>query len=536
MVTEPIPYPVQSWKRLIVPLGLIVAVVIGIPVALTGFRSNAFMPHIFCYLNDPVLTWTHVVSDSLIGLSYLAISATLLYIVRRSQGGIPFHWLFIAFGLFIVACGGTHVMEVITVWHPYYWASAAVKVITAGASVATAIALPLVTPTIFARMTAAERSEERRQKLEAANNELQRLNKELREYDDLKNSLVSRQAAQIGSWEWDIKTGANRWTIPVEIMHGLDPGSYDGRYESWWATVHPDDRPAVEDAMRRAFQTGQYDIEYRTVRKDGSLYWTAARGNVLYAADGTAERMLGICMDVTARKKNEEVLLRAEKLAAAGRLAATVAHEINNPLEAVTNLIYLARTNENDPKPLLELAERELSRVAVITRQTLGFYRERSSPVAVEVADLIDEILGLYTSRFEGKGVKIRREFGASPVINVVRGELYQVIANILANAVDASPVNGTVTVRLSETDHVTIEIEDEGPGIAPEVKLRMFEPFFTTKKDVGTGLGLWVSRQLLEQMGGAISYRDGDGGSHDSTCFEIRVPKGRAASAKTVE
>jgi hypothetical protein len=119
--------------------------------------DSAFLPYAFCYLNNARLTWTHVISDSLIALSYVSISATLLFIVRKSQGSIPFHWLILAFGLFIVACGGTHAMEVLTVWRPYYWLSASIKVVIAGASVATAISLPLVTPMILNRLDSAER-------------------------------------------------------------------------------------------------------------------------------------------------------------------------------------------------------------------------------------------------------------------------------------------------------------------------------------------------------------------------------------------
>jgi PAS domain S-box-containing protein len=516
----------------LIPFGVVVALAIGIPVAFAGMGDSAFLPHAFCYLNNARLTWTHVISDSLIALSYLSISATLLFIVRKSQGSIPFHWLILAFGLFIVACGGTHAMEVLTVWRPYYWLSASIKVVTAGASVATAISLPLVTPMILNRLDSAERSEERRQGLEHANAELHRLNQELREYDTLKNTLMTRQSARIGAWEWNMRTGENKWSEPVEIMHGLQPGTYDGRYESWWATVHPDDRHVVEEAIGQASKTGLYDVEYRTIRSQGSVYWTAARGHILPGADGTPERMLGICMDVTVRKENEATLLRAEKLAAAGRMAATVAHEINNPLEAVMNLLYIARTTDGDPKDLLELADRELSRVASITRQTLGFYRDNSLPTEVSPSSVIDEVVMLYNSKAVAKDIKLVKVVQAEPTIHVVRGEFHQVIANVLSNAIDASPRTGTITVKLtvSEDGGARIDVEDDGPGIPNEVATRLFEPFFTTKKDVGTGLGLWVSRQIMERMGGSISFAARTSGP--GTCFSVYLPRPRAAAS----
>jgi PAS domain S-box-containing protein len=525
--------PENAWTRLLIPIGVLTAIAVGVPFLSKNLGSSNFLPHAYCYLNNGKLTWTHVISDGLIGASYLAISLTLLYIVRRSQGGVPFHWLVIAFGLFIVACGGTHVMEVITVWRPYYWISAAVKVVTAGASVATAIALPLVTPTILQRLKSAESSEEHRLQLEKANAELQYANRELKQVDQLKNALMAQEAARIGNWEWNMRTGENTWSEPVEIMHGLAPGSYDGRYESWWATVHPDDRHLVAAAIERATSTGQYDVEYRTLRKDDSIYWTAARGQVVRAADGTPEKLLGICMDVTARKSTEETLLKAEKLAAAGRMAATVAHEINNPLEAVMNLIFIARTGNQDNKPLLELAERELSRVAAITKQTLGFYRESVSPRNVDVAAVVEEVLTLYSTKLETKRITVERQFDFRPVLLLARGELHQVISNILSNAIDASANGGTihVSVASAENEQTTISIADSGPGIPDDVQRRLFEPFFTTKKDVGTGLGLWVSRQLMERIGGSVTYQTTTSGALTGTCFTLKF---RAAAGAT--
>jgi PAS domain S-box-containing protein len=377
--------PVSGQSRTPIYLALLALLAIGLPLAATQLHSNSFLPHWYCYLGNGPLTWTHVGSDFLIGLSYVAISGTLVYIVRRSEGAIPFHWMVLAFGLFIVACGGTHFMEVVTIWKPYYWVSAAVKVVTAAASVSTAIALPLLSPAILHRLSAAKSSEVRRGQVEVANLELQRLYRELREAERLKDALVAQNAARIGDWSWDIRTGKTIWSEAVEAMHGVAPGAHDGRVESARATVHPDDRERVSAAMEKAMESGDYDVEYRTVRADESEHWTAARGKVLRGADGKPERLLGICMDVTGRKANEDALLRAEKLAAAGRLAATVAHEINNPLEAVMNLVFLARTTDEDNRPLLEMAERELARVSAIARQTLGFYRDTSSPTDVSL-------------------------------------------------------------------------------------------------------------------------------------------------------
>jgi len=515
-------------------LGLTVFVV---PLIASRFGNSTFLPHLYCYLSNPILTWTHVSSDLLIGLSYVAISYTLLILVRRSQGGIPYHWLLLAFGLFIVACGATHFVEVVTVWWPFYWWAASIKIVTAAASVATAIALPLMCPQILSRLESAEASEERKVQLETMNAELQRLNDEMKQYDQLKNSLFAQEAARIGDWEWNIRTGANRWSEAVEVMHGLEPGSYDGRYESWWASVHPDDRELVGHAIKRANETGEYEVEYRTIRADGQTYWTAARGRVIFDSDQKPEKLIGICMDVTERKHNEAALLRAEKLATAGRLAATVAHEINNPLEAVMNLVFLAKSDSSDREHLLTMAERELSRVAAIARQTLGFYRDSGNAVEVSLADVLGDTLELYASKLESKAIVVDRDLQVIPTIVARRGDLYQIVANLLTNAIDASPQGGKIFIRtfVAGNDSLGMEFEDQGSGIAPEIAARLFEPFFTTKKDFGTGLGLWVSRRLAEHLGGIITLKD-PGGSGTGACFRLVLTSayGQTANSAT--
>jgi hypothetical protein len=177
--------------------------------------------------NRPLI-YTHLVSDLLIGLSYVAISVTLAWIVYRARRGIPFHWLFLAFGMFIIACGATHFMEVTTLFKPLYWLSAYVKAITAAASLATAVALPLVTPNILQQVEAAALSEQRRVRLESANRELARAASELQELDQLKNNFVAQRAANLGTWEWRMADNRVTWSETVETMHGLPRGGQRG--------------------------------------------------------------------------------------------------------------------------------------------------------------------------------------------------------------------------------------------------------------------------------------------------------------------
>ncbi|HET7873268.1 MAG TPA: PAS domain-containing sensor histidine kinase, partial [Terriglobales bacterium] len=273
---------------------------------------------------------------------------------------------------------------------------------------------------------------------------------------------------------------------------------------------------------------------FRTIWEDGKEHWVSGKGKVILGADGQPERMVGIGADVDRRRREEEALRRSEKLAAAGRLAATIAHEINNPLEAVTNLIYLMRQDEAlsaETRKLLKLSEEQLARVNHIARQTLAFYRERSVPEMVDVIQTFEELLAILQSRLTAKHVSVEKQFAEVPTLRAFRGEVRQVLSNLITNAIDASPLNSKLVLRVmpgpalngNRAATVLMEVEDFGHGIRPEHRERIFEPFFTTKSDVGTGLGLWVSRQIVEKHGGTLEFRSAPEGK--GTCFSLVLP-----------
>ncbi len=250
-----------------------------------------------------------------------------------------------------------------------------------------------------------------------------------------------------------------------------------------------------------------------------------------------AGKLIGVVLvfrDVTNERKSQELLRRTEKLSAAARLSATVAHEINNPLEAVGNLIYIAKQSAGaapDIVHALDLAEQELERVAHITRQTLGFYRESNEASQIDLPGLIDSVLRLYSNKLNSKAVLVEREFDSCPSMFGVPGELKQVISNLVSNAVDAVKVNGRIRFKLhgmedGNAGRIQLVIEDDGPGVPPEIAERIFEPFFTTKKDIGTGLGLWVTKEIIERHGGNISVRPA-GNNHGApgAAFVIDLP-----------
>jgi PAS domain S-box-containing protein len=247
-------------------------------------------------------------------------------------------------------------------------------------------------------------------------------------------------------------------------------------------------------------------------------------------------RLIGVVLvfhDASRERNLQEVLRRTEKLAAAARLAATVSHEINNPLEAIGNLIFLAKNNPDAPDKVteqLQLAEQELARVSHITRQTLGFYRESASPTSVHVPTLIESVLTLYSNKLQIKQIKVHLALEDCPAITGLAGEIQQLVSNIISNAIDAAPVSGTLKidaspVKLADGKSIQLKIEDDGPGIAPENMDRIFEPFFTTKKDVGTGLGLWVCKEIAQRHGGSVKVQSNYGNGTNGAIFTVLLP-----------
>ena len=247
-------------------------------------------------------------------------------------------------------------------------------------------------------------------------------------------------------------------------------------------------------------------------------------------------RLIGVVLvfrDASHERSLQEVLRRTEKLAAAARLAATVAHEINNPLEAVGNLIFLARTNSNANEAVeqhLKMAEQELSRVSHITRQTLGFYRESTLPSRVDIPTVVEQTLTVYATKLQQKQIRLHLSLQECPPINGFAGEIQQLVSNIISNAIDALPFNGTLkidssTTKLVSSDAIKLQIEDDGPGISPENMKRIFEPFFTTKKDVGTGLGLWVCKEIAERHGGTVEAKSNNLNGSTGAVFTILLP-----------
>jgi PAS domain S-box-containing protein len=343
--------------------------------------------------------------------------------------------------------------------------------------------------------------------------------------DFLENAVVGMH--------WVAADGTILWANKAEMaLLGYERQEYIGRHIREFYV----DREVIEDILQRLGRNEElhgYEASLRC--KDGSIRHVRIHSNV-FAQNGKFIHTRCFTVDVTEQKKMEQALILTEKLASVGRLAASVAHEINNPLEAVTNLLYLAKRDISDPvkaEQRITLASQELDRVAHIARQTLGFYRDNSSPARLNVAQALDEVLSLYRRRLETRGVKVVRQYEQTSAITALEGEIRQVFSNLIANAIDAMPELGTLTLRISESREwnnsgipgVRVTVADTGSGIQPEHRRNLFQPFFTTKKDIGTGLGLWITRGIIEKHRGMIRVRSKTGPAASGTVFSVFLP-----------
>jgi len=323
---------------------------------------------------------------------------------------------------------------------------------------------------------------------------------------------------------WVGPDGRILWANRAEMESlGYSPDEYIGRHI---AEFHADP-DVIDDILQRLGRNEKLrGYEARMRCKDGNIRHVLINSSV-YRENGKFIHTRCFTLDVTERKMAEEALRRTEKMAATGRLAATIAHEINNPLEAVTNLLFIVRRNLSDPNAagFLDLADKELRRVAHIAKQTLGFFKDSSHPERIAVQELLDNVISIYHSKIEAREIRVVRRFEPA-YVDGLEGELRQVASNLIVNAIEASDRGGTIKVRVRQNHcGVYVLVADHGTGIAPADRDRIFEPFFTTKKDTGTGLGLWVTQEIVRKHGGKIRFRTSREPGAAGTVFSVYLP-----------
>jgi PAS domain S-box-containing protein len=322
----------------------------------------------------------------------------------------------------------------------------------------------------------------------------------------------------------------------VKAMFGYDPEELIGEP---LLTLMPERyRTAHAVGIAKHLATGARHIPWTGVqlsgrRKDGEeIPIEISFGS--YTSQGQ-KRFTGFIRDVSDRHKAQAALMQSEKLAAVGRLASSIAHEINNPLESITNLLYLSQGNADmaEVQTYLEIAQREIGRISVIASQTLQFHKQSSTPVAVRCAELIGGSLALYQGRVVNGHIAVEQRQRARRAALCVEGEIRQVLNNLIGNAIDAlPPQEGRILIRSRDaTDWkqgkagVMLTVADSGTGMSPQTQAKIFDPFFTTKGSDGAGLGLWICCQLVERNQGTLRVRSSQLNGRSGTVFTLFLP-----------
>jgi PAS domain S-box-containing protein len=295
----------------------------------------------------------------------------------------------------------------------------------------------------------------------------------------------------------------------------------------------PDDLHSDEKTIMENIRAGRRVEHFETMRrtKSGQLLDVSLTVSPIRDKHGRVIGASKILRDISTRKRIEQALLQAEKIAATGRMAATIAHEINNPLEAVMNLMYLLRPMIVDPAGIsyFQSVETELGRVSHIVKQTLGYYREHVPAGSASIGEIVLHAISIYEPRCTAAGIEIRKAIDSSRKIVMRRGEMMQVISNLMMNSIYAMQVGGILSISVEDAvgspDGIVLTIQDDGVGIAEADLPRVFEAFFTTRSTLGTGIGLFVAKQFIEGHGGKIEVESKRGEENHGTTVRVFLP-----------
>jgi two-component system, cell cycle sensor histidine kinase and response regulator CckA len=483
--------------------------------------STNFLPHWYCYVGNQRLLWTNVISDLAIGLSYVAISATLVWLVHRAGRDLPYSQFFWAFGLFIVSCGATHFMEIVTVWKPVYWLSAAVKIITAAASVGTAVVLLVAADDIVEFVRTARRAA------------MWRANEQFR-------ALVN--AAPIAVVGSDVDGKINVWNPAAERLFGWTAQEVLGKV----ATITPPDHAEERDVLRQKPLVGEVAIGFETERlkRDGKRFPANVSSAPVFSEGGEINGTVRFIEDISERKSLESQVRQAQKMEVLGRLAGGVAHDFNNMLMVLggcTELLERSLPTDFSSREYLDQIQRTIDKATAVTRQLLTFSRKQIldlHPMDLHEALTESEFM---LPRLLGAGIELsfHHEARKSWIVSNP-SQIEQLVANLAINASDAMPGGGRLTISTRNASNVPpngsgtgavsgewviLEVSDTGCGMDEATRTQIFEPFFTTKPaGKGTGLGLSTVYGIVNQVNGHIHVESQSG---VGTRFEIYFPCG---------
>ena len=519
------------------------------------FSSDGFMAHGYCYLWNTNLVWLHVISDSLIGLAYLSIPITLVYFIRKRRD-LPFNWVFACFGVFILACGATHLMEVWNLWHANYWLSGAVKAITAAASVTTAILLAGLVPhalTLPSPESMRREIAERKRSQEALHNaklELELRVKERTAELTNANQIMREEIAQRRRMEEKLRRSEERFRLLVDTVQDyaifmLTPA---GIIASWNAGAErikgfqaeeiigqhfsrfylPEDlargKPQME--LEEATVKGRYTDEGWRARQDGSRFWASIVVTALRDGQGKLIGFSKITRDLTERKQSEEALRTAQadlahvtRLTTMGELTASIAHEINQPLSAIVTNANACRRMLAAPSPDLNEVQDAVTDIAklgttagdVISRVRTFLKKAVVAKAELDINQVIQDVFALIPNELARHNISVVTELrpGLAPVLGD-RIQLQQVILNLIMNGIEAMtaitdrPRVLLIRSQAHESGIVQVMVHDSGVGLDAKTIEHIFDTFFTTKP-TGMGMGLAISRSIVEAHGGKL-------------------------------
>jgi two-component system, NtrC family, sensor kinase len=396
------------------------------------------------------------------------------------------------------------------------------------------ISVPVIPDVLRAKVSVFVELHRKRRELELLNNDLERRVAERTEELRLREGQFQMRAALLelaseAIMVRDLEGRIQFWNGGAERLYGWKREEVVGKdLHSVLQTVFPIAQTDIE-AILHDQKSWQGNLIQKT--REGTEVVVACRKTLDH--DGNA--ILEVIREITDQLRAEEMLRETEKLAAMGRVAGIIAHEINNPLAAITNIFYLLRNHtslDDEARRLAELAEQELQRVSHITRQTLTFYRESKQPVPVCVNEVLDDVLDLQERALQVSRIEVQRRYQFSCTVQGFPVEIRQVFLNLIGNAIQAMQDGGVLRLYVREARELltqrigaSISIIDTGVGVSPEDAKKLFEPFFSTKSTKGTGLGLWISKGIVQKYDGRISYRSYRHGDRPVTCFRIFLP-----------
>ena len=501
-----------------------------------------FMPHGHCYLWSPEMVWAQVVANLLIGVAYAAIATTLVVLVRQIRN-IPFAWVYLAFGTFILSCALTHFFDIITVWHPIYWADAGVRAVTATASVATAILMVPLVPKVVLFAETARLSSERGQLLSEAHLELEKALQNLaqREREAQRRASTSEeqfrslvetmpQLSWISSPNGDTTFRNKRWQEYTGLA--LDPGDI-----GWQSAHHPDTVERMRVGWSEALKTkNPFEVEALCRRADGEYRWFLVRAVALLDDVGNALSWMGTCTDIHDQKLLQEEALRTARVK--DEFLATVSHELRTPLNAILgwSRILTADTlaTEQRDKALASIERNAIAQTRLVD-DLLDVSRIISGKMRIEAslmnpADAVEAALDAVRPGAQAKGIEISTEIDrCAGTILADSGRVQQIVWNLTGNAVKFTKKNGHVHVKVARVDsHIEFSVSDDGAGIKREFLAHLFQRFTQEDGSIrrshgGLGLGLAISKHLVELHGGEI--RAESSGAGQGATFTVSLP-----------